>query len=58
MRQIEIIILAVIQHWEIFYLEQSVCLNMLILISTSILDMALGLIEKELFNLVMDLVEM
>ena len=38
-------------------LEQLVWLNILILIGINILDVALDLIEEELFNLVMDLVE-
>ena len=55
--EINITILAVIQHWEIVYLEQLVWLKVLILMSTNILDMALDLLENEIFHLVMDLVE-
>ena len=42
---------------EIFLTEQLVWLKVLILVSTNILDIALDLIEKELFHSVMDLVE-
>ena len=43
---------------ENFFLKQLVWLKILILISTNILDMVLDLIEKELFHLVMELVQM
>ena len=46
-----------ISSYQTFYLELSIWLKMLILISINILDMALDLIEKDSFHLVMDLEE-
>ena len=57
MRYIKIIIIVVIQHWKIVYMVQLHELKILILMNADILDMALDLIEKELFRLVMDLVK-
>ena len=51
-----ILILAVIQHWKIVYLEELVWLKILILISINSLGTAFD--TKECFHLVMELVKM